>query len=234
MKRTAEDISKEQHKETRFEKFKAKCRARHDVLGSGCAYGHMGGLARGIDGVRLTCCNGTGAGCKLSQINWMIKEIRELADENDRLARIVVKKDDKPVEAPIWPTSQPQWLQSAPQTIYNVTNITNNVMIVDSAIAKAAPQIMLAAWQGKNLMQSIVETLQNAPASAEKERLMNLKNSPELADRLDFQREALNTLEDKLGELPVELREKTAAELERLQDDVTKTALSNGIAVAQE
>jgi len=200
---------------TRYQQFVNEAYARSQTVGHGCSRAHVnqGRITR--RGVHLTCCGGSSALCKFDDIDWLLEKVREMGNEVDFLRQQL----DAPVKQPR--------VEQAPMVI-------NNFIFGDSAInhlAKIAPAILNQFANGVSLALLCEQALSQAPASADKDRLLALKDSAEPIDQLNYKREVVEILEEYVTELPVDKRSQVKQQLVGIHDSIDAAAEQLGIPI---
>jgi uncharacterized coiled-coil protein SlyX len=210
---------------TTFEKLRRQFSVRKTSANKSC--NHVGGATYTSNGLRLKCCTGVGATCKLEEIDYLTSHLVQKCDQIDelkaRLAQLEKKLDAR--------ADLPNGFPSA-KVVNQTVNITvnNNYNIM----AAKGVDILLLSWKtgGKSGVYEIAYNhLKYSAPSQERNRLLQLANSTDIYDRLTFQREVIVGLDQVLPQLPENMRDEADGLLTRLSDQTNQEAIKNNIEV---
>jgi len=187
-----------------FGRLQRQFSVRQNNPGKSCI--HKGGETYVSNGLKLKCCAGAGGDCKLREIDYLTMHLVQKCDQVDELQAKV---------------SQLEKL---------VGNKTVNVVVAQGV------EIVELSWKSNgviNLYQAAFQQLQQAKSTDERNRLLRLATSPDLADRLSFQREVIVGVEEVLPQLPEEMRTQLDSHLDTLCEQTNQVAIQNGIQVVE-
>lgn len=179
---------------------------------------HVGGETYISNGLVLKCCTGSGARCKLNEIDYLTAKLVQKCDEIDDL-----KEKLSRLEGQI----------SAPKVVNKTTNITiNNTYNI---LAAQGLDIVRIAWQGGKSGPSLYEIafkqLQKSAPSEDSKRLLRLATSGDVLDRLTFQREVIDGVDQVLPQLPEQVQREADVLLDLLSKQTNQEAIENGLEV---
>lgn len=194
-----------------FTKLQRQFSVRKNSTAKTCT--HTGGETYSSNGLKLKCCAGSGGPCKLKEIDYLTSHLVQKCDEIDELKARIVQLESRTTN----------------KTVNITVNNTYNIL------AAKGVDILKVAWQGgkdgPGLYRVALMCLEQSAPSEESNRLIRLANSGDVFDRLTFQQEVIDSVDQVLPQLPERLRKEADAHLDKLATETNQEAIKNGIEV---